>query len=141
MCMHQNIQSRNQKFKIFITREASPSARHCEQAGSQHGQRPNHSPLRVELLARRVNSVGQLRIPRPLTHINSPLFSLTTHYHLFLNHFRFTSLSKRKKSLNLLLSKKNNNTTLTLKQTLKQIKWHSSQAIIQNIISAFCILF
>ena len=36
--MHQNIQSRSQKFKIVTTREASKTARHCEQTGSQNGQ-------------------------------------------------------------------------------------------------------
>jgi hypothetical protein len=100
MWMHQNLQKqepkRKPKSKIVTTREASKTARHCEQACSQHGQRPINSPLRVMFLARRVDSVGQLRIPRPLTHINSPIIFLNHPLSPFPYHFRFYTLSHQK---------------------------------------------
>ena len=82
MCMHQNIQSRSQKestnSKLSLLVRRVKLLATASKLVVNMVKRPNHSPLRVMLLARRVESVGQLRIPRPLTHINSPI--------IFLNH-------------------------------------------------------
>jgi hypothetical protein len=101
--MHQNIQSRSQKFKIVTTREASKTARHCEQACSQHGQ-TTKSLATASNVSREASKLSWAVTFFKAT--NSHLFSLTTHYHLFPYHFRFNFLSSKTSHFS---SPKNNN--------------------------------